>query len=66
MPHGVKELLEAHKHVLVPELNRGQLSMLLRARFLVDAKPLSKMKGLPFEVAEIMAAAEQTLESGDR
>lgn len=66
MPHGVKELLEAHKHVLVPELNRGQLSMLLRARFLVDAKPLSKMKGLPFQVAEIMAAAEQTLESGDR
>jgi 2-oxoglutarate ferredoxin oxidoreductase subunit alpha len=66
MPHGVQQLLKAHKRVIVPELNRGQLCMLLRSRFLVDARPLSKMKGLPFQVAEIMAAAKQALEGGDR
>jgi 2-oxoglutarate/2-oxoacid ferredoxin oxidoreductase subunit alpha len=40
----------------VPEMNLGQLSRILRAEYLVDAKSLSKMQGTPFRVMEIEAA----------
>ena len=39
--------------VLVPEMNLGQLSRLVRAEFLVDAQSLTKVQGLPFRAAEI-------------
>ena len=41
------------KKILVPELNRGQLRMLLRAEYLVDAVGLNKVQGKPFLVSEI-------------
>jgi len=47
--------------VLVPELNAGQLAMLLRARFLVDAITLSKIQGQPFKVQEIRAKIGELL-----
>ncbi len=55
-PANLGEVLSGYKHVLVPELNKGQLVRLLRAEFLVDAKPVSKMIGLPFTGGEIEAA----------
>jgi 2-oxoglutarate ferredoxin oxidoreductase subunit alpha len=39
--------------VLVPEMNLGQLSMLLRARYLVDAQSYTKVSGLPFKAEEL-------------
>jgi 2-oxoglutarate/2-oxoacid ferredoxin oxidoreductase subunit alpha len=42
--------------VLVPEMNLGQLSLLLRGHFLVDARSVTKMKGLPFTAGEIERA----------
>ena len=45
----------------VPELNAGQLALLLRARFLVDVIPMSKVKGRPFEIAEVEARSEEVL-----
>ena len=39
--------------VLVPEMNLGQLSRLVRAEFLVDAQSLTKVQGLPFSATEI-------------
>jgi 2-oxoglutarate ferredoxin oxidoreductase subunit alpha len=39
--------------VLVPEMNLGQLSRLVRAEFLVDAQSLTKVQGLPFSAGEI-------------
>ena len=45
--------------VLVPEMNLGQLSRLLRAEYLVDALSMSKVKGIPFRAAEV---AERIME----
>ena len=47
------------ERVLVPEMNLGQLSRLVRAEFLVDARSLSKVQGLPFRAAEVESAIEE-------
>ena len=47
------EVLGRYRKVLVPELNLGQLSLLLRERYLVDVVPLTKVQGKPFKVSEI-------------
>lgn len=54
-PTNLGELLKSFDHIIVPELNNGQLVNILRAEFLVDAKPLNKIKGVPFEAREIIA-----------
>jgi 2-oxoglutarate/2-oxoacid ferredoxin oxidoreductase subunit alpha len=61
MPKNTGEVLKRYKKVLVPELNAGQLSVLLRDRFLVDAKGLNKIQGRPFLVSEIEEKIEQML-----
>jgi 2-oxoglutarate ferredoxin oxidoreductase subunit alpha len=61
MPKNTGEVLKRYKKVLVPELNAGQLSLLLRARFLVDAVGLNKVQGRPFLVSEIEQKIEQLL-----
>ena len=58
------ELLRGWRHVVVAELNRGQLRSILRDRFLVDAQGLNKIQGKPFKVAEV-AEAIRPLLSGD-
>jgi 2-oxoglutarate ferredoxin oxidoreductase subunit alpha len=52
-PADLGEVLGRFRRVLVPELNLGQLSRLLRERYLLDVIPLSKVQGRPFKVAEI-------------
>lgn len=61
MPKNLGEVLSRFKKVLVPELNTGQLRMLVRAKFLVDAKGLNKVQGKPFLVEEIEHAIEKML-----
>jgi 2-oxoglutarate/2-oxoacid ferredoxin oxidoreductase subunit alpha len=61
MPKNTGQLLKRYKKVLVPELNCGQLRMLLRATFLVDAQGLNKVQGRPFLVSEIEQKIEQML-----
>jgi 2-oxoglutarate ferredoxin oxidoreductase subunit alpha len=56
LPNDLESTLRRFKRVIVPELNSGQLAMLVRARFLIDAASLSKMKGRPFKVAEVREA----------
>jgi 2-oxoglutarate ferredoxin oxidoreductase subunit alpha len=53
--------LRSYDRVLVPELNLGQLVKLVRAEYLVDAKPLSKMYGKPFQAEEIENAMLEAL-----
>jgi 2-oxoglutarate ferredoxin oxidoreductase subunit alpha len=53
MPKNIGDVLKRYKKVLVPELNAGQLRMLLRATYLVDAVGLNKVQGRPFLVSEI-------------
>ncbi|HEU4960962.1 MAG TPA: 2-oxoacid:acceptor oxidoreductase subunit alpha [Sphingomonas sp.] len=61
MPANLRDLLENFDHILVPEMNTGQLKTVLRDQFLVDAKPLNKVSGQPFRIAEIEAAIDAML-----
>jgi 2-oxoglutarate ferredoxin oxidoreductase subunit alpha len=61
MPKNMSVLLKGFEHILVPEMNMGQLKTLLRDQFLVDAKPLSKVAGQPFRIAEIEEAIDEIL-----
>src|SRR5262249_27012226 len=61
MPRNTLDVLKRYKKVLVPELNSGQLSLLLRGKFLVDAVGLNKVQGRPFLVSEIEQKIEQLL-----
>ena len=56
MPANLGPLLKGYEHILVPEMNTGQLKTVLRDQFLVDATPLNKVSGQPFRIAEIEAA----------
>jgi len=60
-PKNLGQLLKSYDKVLVPEMNNGQLKTLLRDQFLVDAKPLNKVTGQPFTIAEIEAAIEEAI-----
>lgn len=63
MPRNTAEVLKRYKKVLVPELNCGQLRLLLRGIYLVDAIGLNKIQGKPFLVSEIEDRIEQLLKS---
>ncbi|MGZ5404563.1 MAG: 2-oxoacid:acceptor oxidoreductase subunit alpha, partial [Nocardioides sp.] len=52
-PNDLGEILARYDRVLVPEMNLGQLSMLLRARYLVDAIGYNQVRGLPLKAAEL-------------
>ena len=54
-PANLGEVLRRYPKVLVPEMNLGQLSRLVRAEYLVDAQSLTKVQGLPFRAAELEA-----------
>ena len=56
MPKNLGEILSNYDKILVPEMNNGQLIKLIRDRYLVDAQPLNKIKGMPFEAQEIKSA----------
>jgi 2-oxoglutarate ferredoxin oxidoreductase subunit alpha len=61
-PKNLGDILQRFNKVLIPELNLGQLLLLIRGRYLVDAVGLSKVQGLPFKVSEILAKCEELLE----
>ena len=61
MPANLGELLKSFDKVIVPEMNTGQLKTVLRDQYLVDAKPVNKVSGQPFTIAEIEAAIEEAL-----
>ncbi|ALC12803.1 2-oxoacid:acceptor oxidoreductase subunit alpha [Sphingopyxis sp. 113P3] len=61
LPGNLGELLRSYDKVIVPEMNTGQLKTVLRDQYLVDAKPLNKVSGQPFRIAEIEAAIEEAL-----
>jgi 2-oxoglutarate ferredoxin oxidoreductase subunit alpha len=55
-PKNTGEVLYKFKHVLVPEMNLGQLSKILRAKYLVPTQSLNKVQGLPFKASELEKA----------
>ena len=58
-PSDLGEILGRYDKVLVPEMNLGQLSKLLRAEYLVDAIGYNKVNGLPLKAAELAEAIGQ-------
>jgi 2-oxoglutarate ferredoxin oxidoreductase subunit alpha len=60
-PADLGDVLRRYRKVLVPEMNLGQLSRLVRAEFLVDAKSFNKVQGLPFRASEIESAMLECL-----
>jgi 2-oxoglutarate ferredoxin oxidoreductase subunit alpha len=65
-PPDLGDVLRRYDRVLVPEMNLGQLAMLLRAKFLVDVVGYNKVRGLPFTASELVDAITTTLEDLDR
>ncbi|MCU1451683.1 MAG: 2-oxoacid:acceptor oxidoreductase, alpha subunit [Acidimicrobiales bacterium] len=61
-PLNLGEVLRRYKKVLVPELNLGQLSKLVRAEFLVDARAFTKVQAQPFKAAEIEQAIMELID----
>jgi 2-oxoglutarate ferredoxin oxidoreductase subunit alpha len=60
-PSNLGEVLGRYKKVLVPELNTGQLVLMLRARYLVDAVGFNKIAGQPFKIVEIASKIDEML-----
>ena len=58
-PKNTGEVLSRFETVVVPEMNMGQLSRLIRAEFLIDVVSINKMKGLPFQAGELEAEIER-------
>jgi 2-oxoglutarate ferredoxin oxidoreductase subunit alpha len=53
LPSDLGELIKGFDKILVPELNNGQLSLIIRANYLVDTISMNKIMGRPFKVSEI-------------
>ncbi|MCA9083791.1 MAG: 2-oxoacid:acceptor oxidoreductase subunit alpha [Planctomycetaceae bacterium] len=53
-PKNLGQILKSYKKVLIPELNLGQLSLVIRAKYLVDAQSFNKIQGKPFKVGELV------------
>ena len=63
-PSNLGEVLRSYERVIVPEMNLGQLALLLRAQFLVDVQSHTAVRGLPFtagELADVVTAAIHAL-----
>ncbi|HXG26445.1 MAG TPA: 2-oxoacid:acceptor oxidoreductase subunit alpha [Candidatus Binatia bacterium] len=65
-PANTGDVVRAYRRVLIPEVNLGQLSMLIRARYLVDAVGYNRVRGKPFRIAELEAEAERVLAGGEQ
>ncbi|MGW4339835.1 2-oxoacid:acceptor oxidoreductase subunit alpha [Rhodococcus koreensis] len=62
-PSNLGEILAAYERVIVPEMNLGQLSLLLRAKYLVDARPCTTVRGMPFGSEELFSIFVDELEN---
>ncbi|MCX6189623.1 MAG: 2-oxoacid:acceptor oxidoreductase subunit alpha [Bacteroidetes bacterium] len=58
-PKNLGDILKNFKHVLVPEMNNGQLVKIIRDKYFIDATPLNKIQGLPFRVEELREAIDK-------
>jgi 2-oxoglutarate ferredoxin oxidoreductase subunit alpha len=63
-PANLGEVLRRYDKVLIPEMNLGQLRMLVRAQFLVDAAGFNRVRGLPFKAEELAEAIVGLLDEG--
>ena len=62
-PANLGKVLASFERVLIPEMNMGQLLMIIRAKYLIDAIGYDKVQGKPFKEAEIRERVLDLLES---
>jgi 2-oxoglutarate/2-oxoacid ferredoxin oxidoreductase subunit alpha len=63
-PANLGDVLRRYDRVLVPEINLGQLALLLRGKYLVDVISYNRVRGLPFRAAELAEAIEEVIAHG--
>ncbi|MHB0928861.1 MAG: 2-oxoacid:acceptor oxidoreductase subunit alpha [Candidatus Nanopelagicales bacterium] len=63
-PADTEQVLKRYNQVLIPEMNLGQLSLLIRGKYLVDAMSLTKVAGQPFKSTEIIDAIKGVISNG--
>ena len=61
LPANLGEVLRSYDKVLVPEINLGQLALVLRGRFLVDVISYNRVRGLPFRAAELAGVIQEVI-----
>jgi 2-oxoglutarate ferredoxin oxidoreductase subunit alpha len=66
MPPNLGEVLARYRNIIVPEINTGQLAMLLRAHYLVDARTVSVVQGRGFHVEELVEGIRNAIEEAGR
>jgi 2-oxoglutarate/2-oxoacid ferredoxin oxidoreductase subunit alpha len=57
-PANLKQLLAQFETIIIPEINNGQLDKIIRAEYLIDTKSLHKIKGTPYDIAELISFIE--------
>ena len=62
MPANTEEVLRSYRTVVLPEMNLGQLALLLRGQFLVDVIAVNQVRGLPFRVDELVTAIRSVID----
>ena len=62
-PDNTGEVLARYERVIVPEMNLGQLAMLLRAKYLVDVRSHTSVRGLPFRIADLVEVITGALDA---
>ncbi|PZG42303.1 2-oxoglutarate ferredoxin oxidoreductase subunit alpha [Spongiactinospora gelatinilytica] len=63
LPKNTGEVLKSYDKVLLPEINLGQLALLLRGRFLVDVISYNRVRGLPFKAEELAGVIQDVIDS---
>jgi len=62
-PANIAEVLRSYDRVLVPEINLGQLALLLRGKYLVDVISYNRVRGLPFKAEELAGVIQDVIDS---
>ncbi|WP_420123307.1 2-oxoacid:acceptor oxidoreductase subunit alpha [Nakamurella sp.] len=62
MPANTEEVLRRYRRVVVPEMNLGQLALLVRGLYLVDAIGINQVRGLPFRVDDLVGAIRSVID----
>ena len=62
-PANTAEVLRRYDKVVIPEMNLGQLALLIRGKYLVDAIPFNQVRGLPFKAEELAGVIKDVVAS---
>jgi 2-oxoglutarate ferredoxin oxidoreductase subunit alpha len=63
-PSNLGRVLAGYQHVVLPEMNLGQLALLVRAKYLVDVISLTQVSGMPFKAADLAEMLQGVLDNG--